>query len=144
MAEGLRAMRFMVTGSREWLHSATVYDAMLATAGKDDTLVVGDCPSGADWIATLFWGNYAGPDKVERFEANWNTYGSQAGPVRNREMVNTRPDIVLAFLLPCTKPYCDRARPHGSHGTTNAIRIAQHAGIPVTIYQHPGRERARA
>lgn len=127
----------MVTGSRTWTHTASVYEALLAVAGKEDTLVVGDAP-GADRIATLFWMHYTTPEQVEVYRADWARFGNQAGPLRNRDMVLSRPDLVLAFLMPCTDPRCARPRPHGTHGTINAIRQAQKARIQVTIHQGKG------
>lgn len=35
--------------------------------------------------------------KVEKYPANWSSYGKAAGPIRNSIMVNTFPDIVMVF-----------------------------------------------
>lgn len=47
----------------------------------------------------------------------WRRIGKKAGPLRNQAMVDTRPDLVVAFP--------------GGRGTTDCVRRAVHAGIPV-------------
>ena len=55
------------------------------------------------------------------FPANWELHGKKAGPIRNRSMVEERPDMVLAFLA------------EGSKGTENMIEQATQAGVPVKV-----------
>lgn len=55
--------------------------------------------------------------KATPFPAKWSTYGNAAGPIRNQEMVDTKPDIVVAFP--------------GGTGTADAVRRARSAGIEV-------------
>lgn len=51
-------------------------------------------------------------------EADWDSYGKQAGPIRNRLMVTSqRPDAVIAFP--------------GGKGTSNMIKTALELGVPV-------------
>ncbi|MGR9384899.1 SLOG family protein [Rhizobium leguminosarum] len=50
--------------------------------------------------------------------ANWKKHGKAAGPIRNREMLEThKPDYVIA--LP------------GGKGTANMISLAEASGVPV-------------
>jgi hypothetical protein len=72
---------------------------------------------------------------VERFPADWERLGRQAGYIRNRTMVRRRPDIVLAFQRPCTSDTCRFNDLHGSHGTQSTITLAQRAGIPTQIWR---------
>jgi hypothetical protein len=52
------------------------------------------------------------------YPANWKTNGRAAGPIRNREMLTQEePDLVLAFP--------------GGRGTSNMVRLANEAGVPV-------------
>ena len=56
---------------------------------------------------------------IERYAANWKTYGRAAGPVRNQRMLKEgRPELVIAF--------------QGGRGTENMIRQATKAGVKVT------------
>lgn len=54
-----------------------------------------------------------------------------AGGRRNQAMVDRRPLLALAFILPCTRPGCRRPRPHDSHGTADCLRRLNAAHIPV-------------
>jgi hypothetical protein len=64
------------------------------------------------------------------FPAKWDEYGKAAGPIRNQEMVDSKPDLVLAFW--------DGRSP----GTLDAIKRAVLAGIEVNIYPPGWRRRA--
>ena len=52
-------------------------------------------------------------------DALWSFHGKAAGPIRNRNMLDLAPDLVIAFP--------------GGKGTANMVAIAQQAGIPVEI-----------
>jgi len=67
-----------------------------------------------------------------RKQAHDRTYCPTAGHRRNADMVNTGPEIILAFIDHCTSPRCTRPKPHDSHGVTNCLKLARAAGIPVT------------
>lgn len=54
---------------------------------------------------------------VDVYPAEWSKHGKAAGPIRNQEMVDAGPDVVVAF-------------PGGS-GTADCVRRARKAGIPV-------------
>ena len=55
--------------------------------------------------------------KVKIFHADWVGYGRRAGPIRNQEMVDEKPDVVIAFP--------------GGYGTQNCIQLAKKAGLNV-------------
>lgn len=116
-------MRILVTGSRSWPFPEMVWrklDAYYEQSGGNLTLVHGACPSGADaqadeWAA-------AHPDvAVERYYADWATYGKWAGPRRNQLMVNLGADVCLAFIL------------NGSRGASGCMRMAMDARITVDL-----------
>lgn len=77
--------------------------------------------AGADFLAAeratrLGW-------VVQAYPAKWTELGKSAGPIRNQEMVDTKPALVLAFLeagKPC-------------HGTRDTIRRAELARLPTII-----------
>ena len=148
----------MVTGSRDWHDEVVIRNALseayIRLFDSDEllapTLLVG-AASGADQIAENIWRDAGLPFK--RFPADWtaacgaqcepghrkphrrtgSTYCPMAGYYRNREMIEQHPALVLAFINPCVKPNCRKR--HDSHGTTQAIELAQDAGIPVWPYR---------
>lgn len=52
--------------------------------------------------------------------ADWTTYGKAAGPIRNRQMLDLNPDIVIAFHNDITS----------SKGTKDTVTEAKRRGIP--------------
>lgn len=112
----------MITGSRHY----TDYKTILAWFHKVEkgyphlskTLLHGGARGadtlGAQAAESLGW-------EVQVFPADWKRYGKQAGTRRNQEMVNQKPNVLIAFPL------------HNSIGTWDAVRRARAAGIPVRI-----------
>ena len=118
--------KIMVTGSRHWADKDLVFRALAAVldsrfSGRDDVILIhGDCPTGADKMADEIWRSVNYP--VLTVPARWDRYGKQAGPLRNKYMVDLEPDVVVAFIRP------------ESRGTRNAVRLAEEAGIGVEAY----------
>lgn len=84
------------------------------------TIVHGDCPKGADFLARC-WAQYRGVPE-ERYPADWNKYGKAAGFIRNQKMVDTYPDEAWFF-------------PKGvSRGTWDCFDKAVKAGIPYVVF----------
>lgn len=112
--------RVMVTGSRHWTDEGAVIRALRAAQDQLGAFVLvhGACPTGADEIAADFWGR-RGP--VEAHPADWAQHGKAAGPIRNKEMVESGIDLVIAFPLPDSK------------GTRNAMALAHAAGIQIWV-----------
>lgn len=108
--------RVLVTGSRDWDDVHKVKMALEPYQGG--TLVTGACPTGADAIAERHWRGV-----IERHPAQWGVYGRYAGPKRNREMVESKPDVVLAFSR------------NQSRGTEGTIQMAKEAGLRVEVYR---------
>lgn len=123
----------MVTGSRylkrenaSLLFAALNEQYDLAVANDEPMyLIHGACPSGADALAEdWYWHKMDDGARhlyIVRYEADWDTFGKYAGPRRNKQMVDTKPDIVLAFPLGDSK------------GTRGTIRMAREAGLEVRI-----------
>lgn len=120
-------MRVIVTGSRRWFHNdGAIYDALWKVYRERGAfhLAHGACATGADALAVkwfLIAGKYLGCT-IEAFPANWDR-GPQAGPERNRRMVEAGADLVLAFPLP-----------EGS-GTQHTMTLAREAGIEVIEHE---------
>lgn len=54
---------------------------------------------------------------VEDFPADWERNGRAAGPIRNRQMLDGKPDLVIAFP--------------GGKGTADMVAEAKRRGIAV-------------
>lgn len=139
----------LVTGSRTWanhdlidrrlsqeLENWILFARSKEIADPDWCLIVGDA-AGADrmahdWaIEQIELGNRR--VTTVQFRPDWDTYGKRAGLIRNKDMVNAKPDICLAFIAPCTNPRCFKPGMHGTHGATQCAREAIAAGIQTTI-----------
>jgi hypothetical protein len=85
--------RILITGARDWSDIKMVTAALKEYNPKQYILVHGTC-KGADSIA----GDAAQRlgFEVEEHPANWKL-GKRAGPIRNKEMLDTKPDIILVF-----------------------------------------------
>lgn len=131
-------MRILITGSRDWDNARSIQHRILEAISdwidahpglrKDQplgwvTVVHGECPTGADKIADIF-ATKSLKCKVERYPADWRTFGRRAGFVRNSRMVNTAPDICLAFIR------------NKSKGTTGCRDLATKAGIPTESFYY--------
>lgn len=121
-------MRMLITGSRDWQSESVIGQQMALAVRKyfdiDDardapsvTVVHGDC-RGADKIAARFaeevWGW-----KTEPHPADWANKHRAAGPIRNKEMVESGIDVCLAFIN------------EGSRGAAGCAALAENAGIPT-------------
>jgi YspA, cpYpsA-related SLOG family len=106
----------LVTGSRDWKDGRTIVKRLLEC--PDGTTIIEGGASGADAIARH--GATALGFKVMTVRANWSL-GRSAGPVRNRQMLDMKPDLVLAYRL------------HMSRGTTDCIEEAIKRGIPYEL-----------
>lgn len=99
-------MRVLVTGSRTWDRPdviETCLDILAAEAagvGETRLVVVHGCARGADEHADRWVSKCGHPLDVtaDRHPARWADEGRTAGILRNRRMVATRPDVVLAFI----------------------------------------------
>lgn len=100
-------------GGRDFTDRGRVQDA-LQELPADAVLVHGD-GSGADRLAAQVWA--AAGRMHEAHPADWARYGKAAGVIRNREMVDSGVDLVLAFP--------------GGTGTADTVARATAAGVPV-------------
>lgn len=117
--------RILVCGSRAWTDVGRIEVALAWLAKPGVTTVLHGGAQGADSIA----GDIARKMDlgVEVFVPDWSLYGKQAGFVRNKKMVETGPDLVLAFVK------------GESRGTSDTVTHAREAGIKVlTVYDFGG------
>jgi len=119
--------RVLVTGSRDWTDEAPIrasLESQLAEWGGI-SVIHGAC-RGADEIA----GQWARdcifsrrPVRLEVYPANWTAHGKRAGPLRNRQMLETGVDVCLAFIMP------------GSRGAEDCVRAAMAANVPCIVHR---------
>lgn len=113
--------KVLVTGGRHFDNPSMVYAALDVLLGLHDGLVViHGGATGTDGLAQK-WVTSRDPAcrrvNTIRMNAQWAEHGRAAGPLRNQEMVNLKPDLVLAFM--------------GYNGTRDCVRRAKEAGIKV-------------
>jgi hypothetical protein len=113
------ALRVLVCGDRNWAQPTPM--AQRFGLFPSDTLIITGDAYGADTMAAKM-GQALGFD-VRIFHADWKLYGRAAGPIRNRAMLDTKPDLVIAF-------HPDLAQ---SKGTADCVREARRRGIPVEV-----------
>ena len=112
-------MKVLVCGDRNWAREAPIRER-LSTLPKDAIIIEGGA-RGADTLARHA-AEYLGL-KVVEFPADWDRHGRAAGPIRNRQMLDEKPDLVIAF-----HPDLDSSR-----GTADTVREARRRGILVEV-----------
>jgi hypothetical protein len=112
-------MKFLICGGRDWNDLGKVR-ARMERLPKDSVVIHGDA-RGADRMAGSV-GRSLGL-LVEAFPADWTRHGKAAGPIRNRQMLDQKPDLVIAF-------HEDLA---SSKGTLDCVSEARRRGIPVEV-----------
>jgi hypothetical protein len=121
--EASARMKVLVCGSRDWTDRALIkdyLDGLLLKHGRDVELIHGDC-RGADQIAARRMEHLG--IRVTAFPADWRGKGRAGGIIRNLEMLDQRPDLVVAFQR------------NGSTGTQHTIDEARRRGITVEVFK---------
>jgi hypothetical protein len=116
-------VRVIVSGSRGWgANGVEVFRLYkrLEELPRDTVVIHGDASRGADRIADKAAKHYH--YKVERHPAPWKMLGKRAGIVRNIEMLDAKPDLVIAFW------------DGESRGTGHMIHAARERGIPIEVH----------
>ena len=118
-------MRVLCCGDRNWTDRETV--RVRISELPETAVIVHGAARGADTIA----GEVAAElgHTVEVYPAQWNTYGRAAGPIRNNQMLDTKPDLVIAFHADISK----------SKGTAHCIQEAERRSIIVELITGPHR-----
>lgn len=89
-------MKVLVCGGRDYTDQRKV-NVVLDNLHKVTpiTLVIHGAYRGADTCANN-WALSRGIP-VKSFKANWTEYGRAAGPLRNTEMIQEKPDLIVSF-----------------------------------------------
>jgi hypothetical protein len=112
-------MRVVVTGSRYWLDEKTMRAVLDDLLDKDYTVLIHGGAQGADTMAGRIAREMG--HHVEVVRAEWSRFGSAAGPLRNRVMLDRGADLVIAFPR------------RSSVGTWDCVREAERRGIKVHV-----------
>ena len=106
----------LVCGGRDYADYPQVQSVLRACLNDTDVIVHGGA-RGADSIAGEVAKEVLGKEVIVH-SANWSKYGRAAGPIRNKEMLDSHPiRLVIAFA--------------GGNGTQDMVRRARQANIPV-------------
>lgn len=118
-------MRILVAGSRAFDDRDLLYMILNEKVPVNriglDTIIQG-FSKGPDRMA-YDWARFRRLD-IETYLPDWRKHGKAAGPIRNKEMIYSKPDLVLIFY----GPYGE------TRGTKNTEDLAREAGIPVEVY----------
>jgi hypothetical protein len=109
----------LVCGGRGWSDRWLVHEELRKLRCAGYGVVIHGAARGADRIA----GEEARllGFAVREFPARWDIYGKGAGVLRNQEMIDQGPDLVLAFHEDL----------RASRGTVHTLRLAREHGIPA-------------
>lgn len=116
-------MKVLCCGDREWSDRLTILRRLKQLSGE--ILVIHGAARGADILAGEcakelgFW--------VMEFPADWDKHGKSAGPIRNIQMLNEKPQLVIAFHPDLSK----------SRGTAHTVREAKKRGIETEVIKGP-------
>lgn len=109
-------MTVLVTGSRDWNDRKRIILRLMEE--PIGTTVIEGGAYGADEVAR-FAARALG-FRVMTVQADWSK-GKSAGPIRNRRMLDMKPDKVLAFCK------------NHSRGTMDCVKAAMERKIPVEL-----------
>jgi len=112
-------VKVIVCGSRYWNNVELVINR-LKDLPEGSHIIHGDC-KGADRIAGTV-GKSLG-FKVTAVPAEWNRFGDNAGPLRNTDMLNMNPHLVIAFHNNLLQ----------SRGTKDMVLKTVNENIPVEV-----------
>ena len=114
-------MKVLFTGDRHWTNRDSVRKR-ISLLPSDTEIIFGDA-RGLDTIVSHL--SYEmGFKRNGPHYANWKEHGKAAGPIRNRAMLDLKPDLVIAF-----HPDLE-----SSKGTKDCVNEARRRGIPVECH----------
>ncbi len=112
-------MKVLICEDRNW-DNYSIIKNYVEKLPKDVIIIEGGC-RGADRLSKMVAIQLS--LKFIEVKAEWNKYGKSAGPIRNRKMLDMKPDIVIAFHNNIDK----------SKGTKDCINEAKKRGMVVRI-----------
>ena len=110
--------KILICGDRYWADKGAISKRL---SQVDNAIIIHGACRGADNLGGIV-AKELGFEVLE-FPADWTKYGRSAGPIRNRQMLDEKPTLVLAFHNNISK----------SKGTADTVREAKRRKIPVEI-----------
>lgn len=110
--------RLLVCGGRKFNNFRLVcqtLDRVVKNYKLIDLVLIHGRATGADALARRWAQDHEFADWG--YPAKWTRYNNKAGPLRNKQMLELKPDLVVAFP--------------GHEGTAHMVGIAKDAGVPV-------------
>jgi hypothetical protein len=107
-------MRILITGGRDFADRDMLYRVLdQLHAEHSFSVLIHGAAKGADRLA----GEWAGARGVEvlALPADWKRHGRGAGLIQNRQMLEEKPDLLVAFP--------------GGKGTADMVTVAKKAGL---------------
>lgn len=119
-------MKVLICGDRNWSDEDMIRRDIeeLYQEHGDELHIINGGAKGADHIAKNLALNMG--IRVSTFPAEWKRYGRAAGPIRNQEMLDEKPEQVRA--------YHDFIQ--NSRGTKDMVERAKKANVPTIIRAH--------
>ena len=117
-------MKVLICGDRNWADYDLILEQIRSALDPLKDVIIHGAARGADSLA-----GKAGLSlgfEVQSFPAKWDTYGRAAGPIRNQEMLNQKPDEVWAFHDSLAT----------SKGTGDMCRRARAVRVTVRVFTH--------
>jgi len=110
----MSAHQVLVCGGRDYDDRRSVYTCLDGLVPRPTLIITGGA-NGADALAAD-WAAFRQVPKLI-FRADWEKHGRAAGPIRNQQMLECKPDLVMAFP--------------GGRGTADMVRRAKAAGVRI-------------
>jgi hypothetical protein len=111
-------MKTIIAGSREGVKLEDVEKAVASCWWKVTSIVSGTA-RGADRLGEEFAKKHGIP--VQRFPAEWELYGKQAGPIRNIEMAKNAEALIAVW-------------DGKSNGTRHMVSVAKKMGLQIYVH----------
>ena len=116
-------MKIVVTGGRDFTQENLIHYTLDKLHQKFGfTRLIDGKARGVDTICN----EWAVKNNIDtsRYPAKWDKFGKAAGHIRNKEMVDKNPDLVIAFP--------------GGTGTKNMSDLAEQRNIPLIVISEHG------
>ncbi len=122
-------MKIIICGDRNWKDHQMIKQ-YISSLPKGTLIIQGEC-RGADLIAKAS-AKELGYPTTDKYAADWQLYDSlgypkgAAGPIRNRKMLEEKPDLVVAF----------HDNIDTSKGTKDMLSAAKKSGVKTLLLSH--------